>query len=305
MDVLGRLKNAYASGGLKEIARKAFFHCIYRLNNYKTKFLVNRAPLSYGLNTEENRNEKIIVSLTSFTPRFEKIHLCLKSLLLQSVKPDRIIVYLGSDSSEEVFTKEMRELERFGIEYRIDENRNIRSHMKYFFSVQEFENDLVVTADDDIYYPSNWLESLLKTHDKYPNAVCARRVHRVKKMGDGLASYNSWEDQCRSISKPSFDLLATGVGGVLYPPHCLDCRAFDEKAIKDLCYEADDVWLKCMEVLNKTPVVWVKNWEVDLLAVEKVQKAALSNQNVDFCKNDLFLMNVMNHYSIPVDAFFD
>lgn len=305
MDILGRLKNAYASGGLKEIARKAFFHYVYRINNYKTRFIVNHSCLEYGLNKTQQRSEKIVISLTSFTPRFEKIHLCLKSLLLQSVKPDRIIVYLGSDSSKDAFTKEMIELEKYGIEYRLDENKNIRSHMKYIFAMQEFPNDLIVTADDDIYYPSNWLKSLLDSHKRYPKAICARRVHRMKKNDSELASYNSWEDQCRSILEPCNELLATGVGGVLYPPHCLDARAFDESKIRELSFEADDIWLKCMEILNKTPVVWTKNWEVDLLPVEKIQKAALSNQNVDFCKNDVFLNNVMNHYSISINAFFE
>ena len=113
MNVLDRLKNAYAGGGLREIARKSFFHCIYRINNYKTKFIVNHKKIEYGLNTTEAREKKVIVSLTSFPPRFANIHLTLKSLLLQYEKPDRIIVYLGSDSSREQFTNEMQELEQY------------------------------------------------------------------------------------------------------------------------------------------------------------------------------------------------
>lgn len=304
MNVLDRLKNAYAGGGLREIARKSFFHCIYRINNYKTKFIVNHKKIEYGLNTTEAREKKVIVSLTSFPPRFANIQLTLKSLLLQSQKPDRIIVYLGSDSSREQFTNEMLELEQYGVEYHIDGVRNLKSHKKYFYAMQEFPDDVVVTADDDVYYPSNWLSGLLKSYKKFPKAVSARRVHLMKKNREELALYNYWEDQCRRVKLPSFSLIATGCSGILYPPHCFKPETFDEATFKELCFDADDIWLKCMEVLNDVPVVWVKNWEVDLLDVADSTKGALSSLNVDYRKNDAYLHNVMDHFKIPVENFF-
>ena len=136
MNFLGRLKNAYDGGGLREIVRKSFCHMVYRINNYKTKFLVDRAKFDYGLNTTEERETKIIVSLTSFPLRFNKIHICLKSLLRQKVKPDKIIVYLGSDSSRDQFTKEMLALEQYGVEYHIDSERNLKAQKKYFYALQ-------------------------------------------------------------------------------------------------------------------------------------------------------------------------
>lgn len=304
MNILERLKNAYASGGLKEIARKSFFHYIYRINNRITKVSVNSKRLQFGLNRTENRKEKVIVSLTSFPPRFAKIHLTLKSLLLQSEMPDRIIVYLGSDSLRTQFTKEMLDLETYGVEYRIDGERNLKPHKKYFYAMQEFPDDVVVTADDDVYYPSNWLACLLNSYRKCPKAVSARRVHLMKRNGNELAQYNWWEDQCRRVKSPSFSLIATGCGGILYPPRCLPPLAFDEKIFKELCFDADDIWLKCMEVLNDVPVVWAKNWEVDLLDVTDHQKGALSSLNVDCSKNDAYLRNVMNYFNIPIETFF-
>jgi len=304
MNIADRLKNAYASGGFKEILRKSFFHYIYRLNNFKTKIVLDCKKMEFGLNTTEKRKEKVIVSLTSYPPRFAKIHLTLKSILLQSEKPDRIIVYLGSDSSREQFTNEMLNMEQYGVEYRIDSKRNLKSHKKYFYAMQEFVNDVVVTADDDVIYPSDWLSCLLKSYKKFPKAVSARRVHLMKKNGNELSFYNFWEDQCRRIKTPSFALIATGCSGILYPPHCLSSLAFDETRIKDLCFDADDIWLKCVEVLNDIPVVWAKNWEVDPLSVDGAQDKALSGLNVDFRKNDVYLKNVMDCFNISVGVFF-
>ena len=303
MNILDRLKNAYNGGGLREIVRKSFSHAVYRINKYKTKFLVDRAKLEYGLNTTEKRATKVIVSLTSFPLRFNKIHICLKSLLLQRIKPDKIIVYLGNDSSRTQFTKEMLDLERYGVEFRIDSERNLKAHKKYFYAMQEFPNDIIVTADDDLYYPSNWLSSLLKTYDKYPNAISARRVHLMKQKDGALLPYNMWKDQCRSIVEPNFSLLATGGSGKLYPPHCLKECAFDVEKIKELCFDADDIWLKCMEIVSEIPVVWAKNWEVDQLGVGSNREGALSQKNVDCSHNDVCLKNVMDFYNISASLF--
>jgi len=304
MNVFGRLKNAYDSGGIEEISRKFFYHCIYRINNYKTKFLVDHKKIEYGLNTKEIRDKKVIVSLTSFPPRFDRIHICLKSILLQSVKPDKIIVYFASDTPRSSLTNEMLQLENFGVEFRFDKFLNLRSHSKYFYAMKDFPEDIIVTADDDLYYPSNWLSSLLESYKKYPQAISARRVHRMKRDNNGLLRYNLWKDQCRSVVNPCNDLLATGCGGVLYPPHSLKSYAFDVDKIKKLCLAADDIWLKCMEVLSEISVVWVKNWEVDLLGIESRQKEALSCQNVDRQHNDICLKNVMDCYNISVESFF-
>ena len=198
----------------------------------------------------------------------------------------------------------MLELEQYGVEYHIDSERNLKSHKKYFYAMQEFPNDVVVTADDDVYYPSNWLSGFLKSYKMFPKAVSARRVHLMKKSGKELAFYNYWEDQCRRVKTPSFALIATGCNGILYPPHCLKSEAFDERIFMELCFDADDIWLKCMEVLNDVPVVWVKNWEVDPLDVADSTKGALSSLNVDYRKNDAYLHNVMDYFKIPVEKFF-
>lgn len=305
MNIWERLKNAHASGGFKEIVRKSFFHYIYIFNSRITKASVDRRKIQFGLNQSDKRMEKVVVSLTSFPLRFDKIHICLKSLLLQKVKPDRIIVYLGSDSSRDQFTKEMLDLERYGVEYRIDSERNLKAHKKYFYAMQDFPNDIIVTADDDLYYPSNWLSSLLKTYKKYPNAISARRVHLMRQKDGSLLPYNMWKDQCRSVLEPSFSLLATGGSGKLYPPHCLNECTFDDKSFKELCFDADDIWLKCMEIVSGIPVVWAKNWEVDQLGVGSNEKGALSKQNVDCSHNDVCLKNVVNFYNISTSRFFE
>ena len=54
------------------------------------------AKAGYGLNTEK-RDELYIVSLTSFPARMEDIWITIETILRQSFKPDKIILWLGQD----------------------------------------------------------------------------------------------------------------------------------------------------------------------------------------------------------------
>lgn len=304
MALLKRLKRAYDAGGIREITRKAFYYPIYRINGYFTALAVKLSRPRYGLARKETREIPIIVSLTSYPARFPTIGLCLKSLLRQNCKPDRIIVWLGSDTAETDINAAMRRFEKFGVEYRIDPEHNFKSHKKYYYAMREYPDAIVVTADDDLYYPKNWLKTLLKTHEKYPDCVICRRTHLIRRNENGLLPYNLWTDQCRSVRRPSFSLVGTSGSGKLYPPRSLDPRALDHDAFMRLCANADDLWVKCMEVLAGRKTVFARNWKVDLRSPRDSQRESLEAGNIGRCENDLFLRQTMEAYGITPDDFF-
>ena len=301
MTVFKRAWNTLRTGGIRELFRKSYYHAVYRFRNLRTRRRVLKSPYEYGLYRGEGRKVPVVVSLTSYPARFSGICLSLKSLLLQNEKPDRIVVWFGSDTKESDLTDEMRDLSQYGIEYRFDPSRNLLAHKKYWYAMQEFENALIVTADDDLFYPADWLSSLLSLHARYPDCVIARRVHRMRGDGvGGLAPYNLWIDQYRRERRPSLALFATGGSGALYPPGILPPETFSLDAITSLCREADDVWLKCMELLSGVSVVWVPSREVDQLGVEARQEEALADKNVGECLNDLLLHRVIDAYGIEL-----
>lgn len=259
---------------------------------------VRNAPFEYGV-SKVKRKQKIILSLTSYPARFSSIYLSLKSLLLQTLKPDKIILWL--DCPENELSEEVKFFEQFGVDIRFV-NSNLKPHTKYFYALQEYKDDLVITIDDDIIYPNNLIETLIDKHDEYPDCVCARRVH--KKMYDKnqkLLPYNSWGDKYKKEKKPSYELMATGVGGVLYPPNALDSRAFDEKMIQKYSLNADDVWLHWMELLNGTKVVWVPNKLQTPPNTENSQETGLRSDNVENKRNDVYIKNMMNLFSEEIN----
>lgn len=279
------------------------YRIVRKINYFIRRMYVCVAPKRNALYSGAQREERIIVSLTSYPGRFAHIHTALKSMMLQTQKPDKIIVWLDADVKRECFTKEMLALEQYGIEYRAMPG-DLKPHKKYIHAMREFPNDIIITVDDDLIYAKDVIESLMKTHARYPNAVCARRVHKMTKNADGtIAPYNDWLGEYCGCDTPSHALVATGVGGVLYPPHCLHEKAFDEELITALSLKADDIWLKFMELLNGTYVVWApcKFPMPDL--IEKEQATSLKSENVGQNRNDVYFANVQKQFQVQADDF--
>lgn len=290
------LREEYKNNGLSGVAKRL----AYYLPNHYVIHQVKTAKLSYGLNQTEKRKIPIVVSLTSYPARLKNIHLCLRSLLLQTVKPDKIILWFGSDTQKTDLTPEMLALEPYGIEYRFDPQYNLKPHKKYYYAMQEFPEDIIITVDDDVVYPPRTIESLVNSYARYPDAVSARRVHKIIFDEHGqVAPYEKWHKEYRKEKGKSTNLMAVGVGGILYPPHCLDPRAFDIQKIQQLCLGADDIWLKCMETLRNTKVVWVPCFFAHPPALHITDSLWQGNVNGD--QNDVYFSSVFEYYGARIE----
>lgn len=222
----------------------------------------------------------VTVSLTSFPARLADLHLVIRSLLKQTVMPERVVLYLGIDTPNSAISKKLRRLEKYNFEIKTG-YEDIRPHKKYFWAMQEYPEDIIITVDDDSLYDRNLVRDLLQCHAKYPDAVCARRVNRIEKNADdSLKMTREWKWEFTGEKEPSFELVATGCGGVLYPPHILPKEAFDIEAIKKYCLATDDYWLKFYELKNGKKVVWSANKIIHPLSLRHSQKVALMHSNV-------------------------
>ena len=195
----------------------------------------------------------VVVSLTSYGKRLDIVHLTVLSLMRQSVKPDRIVLWL--DVEEGAVPDSLKKLEEYGLDIRYG-CEDLKGHKKYFWALREFADSCVITVDDDVMYPADTVESLLVAHDHYPDAVVARRVNRMVLADGALAPYAEWEFEWHVDDEPSDDLLATGVGGVLYPPRCFGDLAFDLGSIAGTGLGNDDLWLKANEIVEGRKVAW-------------------------------------------------
>ena len=211
-----------------------------------------------GVNTDK-RDESIIVSLTSFPERMYDISYCLYSLLNQSFKPDKVILWLADSqfpNKENDIPDDVLNLKKNGLT--IKWCSDLKSFKKIIPALNEYPDSYIVTADDDIYYPQDWLENIWQNYQKYPNTIIASRVRQIEFNYDKtLRSYNDWgfSDEYSS----SFCNFFTGAGGTLFFPGALSHLTTNESLFLKLCPSCDDVWLWAMAVINKTKITSIGN----------------------------------------------
>lgn len=208
---------------------------------------------------------QLIVSLTSYPARIHLVLKVLESLYAQTMQPDRILLWLA----EEQFPNREADLPpklvddskegKFVLRWC---SEDLGSHKKYFYAMQEFSNDLILTVDDDTLYHPQTVQTLYHSYLKFPQAVSALRTSLCLFDNKGeLLPYSLWPSFYKKVvGKPTMQLAAIGKGGVLYPPHLLDARAFDKDLMLKLCASypvpsGDDLWLKMHEALCGIPVV--------------------------------------------------
>jgi hypothetical protein len=189
---------------------------------------------------------ELIVSLTSYPPRYATLPMTLKSVLDQGVRPDRTILWIAHQDWD-ALTPDILRLRDFGLS--IEPCDDVRSYNKIVPTLERYPDAFIITVDDDLYYAPDMVHRLSKGYLSGPPAICAQRAHRIERRGDGgMASYATWGGYIASPGgSPSTDaIFPTGVGGVLYPPGSLAPETTDRALFTQLCPKADDVWLYWM-----------------------------------------------------------
>jgi predicted DNA-binding protein YlxM (UPF0122 family) len=236
--------------------------------------------------------------MTSQQLRFPTLSRCFSRLLNQTRNADIIVLYLEQDVSLSQIPDEVLALQKQGVKICIT-SWNLKPHTKYYYAMQEYPDSIVITVDDDVLYDHRLVETLLNAYNRYPNAVAATRVHRVRFLENGsLAPYHTWEMEYTGLHVPSLELFATGVGGVLYPPNCLHPDVFQQQNILDLCLYGDDIWLKVMQLRMNVPVIYVAMDRTHPEVIPECRESALYRKNLYEGRNDLYLNQVFSFYNI-------
>lgn len=257
----------------------------------------------HGIN-KEKRDFVVEVSLTSFPARIEEISQTIETIFSQTVKADTITLWLSLNqfpNQEIPHSIQLQKKRGLNIEFVEDD---LRSHKKYFYAFKKQSNNLVITFDDDVFYPKNTIESLIIAHKKYPNAIICNRGHKINFDKGIVLDYKNWNHNYFSKA-PSFLAVATGVGGVLYPPNSYHQDIFDIPNLKKLCFFADDMWLKIHTLRKNTKVMSLRTFSRDLINVGYTQNVKLVQHNSIEGGNDVQFQNLLKHYQLTAKDFLD
>lgn len=255
--------------------------CGLRLQiKHKCKFKYKEA-FDYGL-TKEKRSPQLIVSLTTFPKRIDTVHLTINTLLRQRLKPDKLVLWLA----EEQFPKRERELPKKLLKLKdlglsIEWCEDLKSYKKLIPSLKKYPEDIIVTADDDLYYEEDWLESLYNAYIKNPNNIYVRRATRLGITKEKFTPISNRKHFYTNYFNPSYKNMLLGGSGCLFPPHSLHQDIFNINKIKTLIPTQDDFYFWAMSVLNHKKIGIVKGFEADLYCIDGTQDCGLCKINKD------------------------
>jgi len=131
------------------------------------------------------------LSLTTHGYRLELVFYAIESIGLGSRKPSRITVWLDKKGYFNP-PETLRRLKSRGLEIHCSED--FGPNTKYYpYIVREHElHTPLVTADDDILYPRDWLQQLIEAYEANPSAIHCHRVRRMRLNNKRLMPYNEW-----------------------------------------------------------------------------------------------------------------
>lgn len=201
----------------------------------------------------------VVVSLTTHGKRINYIRGAINSMLNQTIRPYKIVLTIDKEDESNI-PSDIRELIKINnIEIIVGE-RKIGPNAKYYYCMKRYKNNPIVTVDDDVEYKRDLIERLYQSYLKHDNCVNALRTHLIKYDEHGKPlKYDDWGYEYKGlVDTPSYDLFATGVGGVLYPPNILNIDTITYDMIDKALY-ADDVFLKWRENELGIKVVYVAN----------------------------------------------
>lgn len=200
----------------------------------------------------------ITVSLTSFPKRINTVWMTIETMLRQQFTPQSIVLWLSKDQ----FPNELSDLpdalinqSKRGLSIRFVEG-DIRSYKKFYYIFKECKDSLVLTVDDDLLFPSYFLESIYNCYKEHPKSVIAsfgfpyvwnEESDHIKTAGNKI-----------TIGEPHDSYFFGSGGGTLFNTEVAQYMDFID-TILNLCPTADDIYLNALAQLNGYKVTFHMN----------------------------------------------
>ncbi len=226
---------------------------------------------------DNGREIPVIISLTSYPPRIDTVHLAVQSLMMQTVKADSIILWLSEEEfhdKEEDLPNDLLKLKKYGLS--ISWYKNIKSYKKLIPTLEAYPNSIIITVDDDLYFSKNLVKRLYCCYLEQPQVIQCHRVTKFVKTEDTFERIVGGFD---FYKEPSFLNKLSGGAGCLFPPGALSEKVSREDIYERLAPTNDDIWFWAMAVINGTKVNVVKNNNPYLHYIRNTQKVGLYKCN--------------------------
>lgn len=254
---------------------------IYKLLSNLARKKIKRIQYEDLNLNKEKRNQILTCTLTTFPDRIDSVHYTIKSLFNQSVKPDRIVLWLAEEEfCGKEFPDSIKELQKRGLEIRYCDN--LFGHKRYYKLLDEQkDNELLIMFDDDIIFPYYMIERLYDKWKEYPDAIICDRGQLLTFDGNEVLNPGRWSSISDvGIDSPSYRILVSGGGGCLVPPKSLYKDVCVPEKIKEYALRVDDLWLMFMAVQNNTKILRTYKYHRTFISSENQQTVQLGKEAI-------------------------
>lgn len=272
----------------------------------KLYYCLFRKTISYGVNTTEIRDEKVIVSITSYGRRVSSVlPYTIISLLQQTYKPDVLVLWLDHDNwNIDNLPDKLKQLQKSGLTIKFCQD--LKSYKKLIPALELYPNDLIITCDDDLFYKKRMIEKLIKEYKKDTTKIYAHIAHKITFNKTKLNCYNNWDMDIKKTS--GYCVFPTSGGGCLYKRCLLYKDILQKELFMSLSPNADDVWFYFMAYLNGTKCTVINNKHKIYIPLDFFyqffhENSSLSSSNCGHSQNDVQIKNVMDYYEISHEEF--
>lgn len=236
---------------------RGFLFLTYRTVTFLENVLIKKAPVPARLSQQKREGlPYITASLTSYPGRINTAHLAIKSIMLQTLPPNRVVLWLAeSQFPDHRLPENLLAYCPLGLEIRYCDE-DLSSHKKYFYALQEQRPDeVVITFDEDIIYHPHTIERLLAEHQNHPDCIIASEALRVTKSENGTVNpYAKWLPQQDHCNNPDNQLTPLSGSGCLFPYHSLPAETFNVERIRQLSLNTCDLWIRLMSRMSDTKI---------------------------------------------------
>lgn len=261
----------------------------------------------FGLN-KNKREIPLIISLTSYPKRIHEVMYTIHSLLNQELKADMVILWLSKlefPNGEKDLPEQLLQFKKYGLT--INWCESLKSYKKLIPALEEYPNSLIVTADDDLYYPQNWLKKLYEHHLRYPNEIVTHRSRKIRFKGDVVRDYLEWIISENEEEASFLNFFTTG-GGTLFVPNSLSNMVNNIELYDSICPTSDDIWFWAMAVLNDTKIRVVKDNISDITYVNPARDIVFNKDTLwsyNEHHNDEQFQALLNEFPEIFDKLYD
>jgi hypothetical protein len=201
----------------------------------------------------------VIISLTSIKSRYDNkmLHNTIESLL--NLNYDNYIIVLNISKEPKYLDSGFTDsdIEMLSLLYpkiKINVVENYGSIRKIIPTLKLFNNNIIITVDDDVIYDKNIISTFVDAYNLFKCIVSARcriiDINCCYRITDFQISENEYE--C------NMNLLGEGVGGILYHSSMFDSKFinFNFNNLEEEFLKNDDLLLKSFSIIKNIPVYY-------------------------------------------------